>query len=155
MDDKHQELLDRLAILKESIKARPSDLFFQAGIEMVDQMLPERFALQDQSQKARETLQQLQIQLSDYRNNNAIQLQELEILRRETHEELLKKQQIIAQRDRLRQRLDAIESTVHEAVVLVKATKSLREKFEILWDFLHVVFSSDSTALLGSPESAS
>lgn len=143
MDDKHQELLDRLAALKEAAQARPNDLTIQAGIEILERLLDERCKLQEQSQQGRERRQQLQLSLTECRNRQAIQCRELEILKRDAHEELLLKQQILAQRNRLQSQLQAIESTVQEAVVLVKEAKTLREKFSILWDFIQVIFSNE------------
>lgn len=147
MDDKHQELLLQLAALKEAAKARPNNLEIQAGIEILEQLLKERRALQEKSQQERERRQQLSSQLCEYRENYQIQAEDLKATYQEMNRSIQEKQQIIARRDQLRGELEAIESTVQEAVAQVKASNSLRQKFKILWDFLQVVFFDESTVI--------
>ncbi|ACB00993.1 MULTISPECIES: hypothetical protein [Cyanophyceae] len=147
MDDKHQDLLEQLAALKEAAKARPNNLEIQAGIEILEQLLKERRALQEKSQQERERRQQLCSQLCEYRENYQIQAEDLKATYQEMNCSIQEKQQIIARRNQLRGELEAIESTVHEAVAQVKASNSLRQKFKILWDFLQVVFFDESSVI--------
>ncbi|ANV89107.1 hypothetical protein [Picosynechococcus sp. PCC 7117] len=150
MDDKHQELLLQLAALKEAAKARPNNLEIQAGIEILEQLLKERRALQEKSQQERERRQQLSSQLCEYRENYQIQAEDLKATYQEMNRSIQEKQQIVARRDQLRGELEAIDSTVQEAVAQVKASNSLRQKFKILWDFLQVVFFDESTVISSS-----
>ncbi|ANV85780.1 hypothetical protein AWQ21_14695 (plasmid) [Picosynechococcus sp. PCC 7003] len=145
--DKHQELLNRLATLKEAAKARPNDLTIQGGIEILECLLHERLTLQEQSQQERELRQQLKIQLCECRENYKVQAEDLQATYQEMNHAIQEKQQIIAKRNQLRGELEAIESTVHEAVAQVKASSSLRQKFKILWDFLQVVFFDESVVI--------
>ncbi len=147
MDDKHQELQEKLVTLKEAAKARPDDITIQISIQIVEYLLAQRTALQKRSEHERDRRQFLQEKLSIEKAQETTIQQRITELSEEMRQAAIEKQRILAERDKLRGELQSIDTLLRETVKSVRATTSLPKKFTILWDFLTVVFFDEEKML--------